>query len=261
MNLMQTLPSDKSPVNQPNTSQNQPAKPPQDLIAAFGRCLRANGVAPETAAAACRWIERFRAFRALPTTARPIALAITQFQAHLQAAQGATAAAAAEAAQAIHRFLTWWRHFKTSAKAGTPQVRPCRPGTTAPEPDPSLPLEEPVGLLGRVRRELRVRHYSYRTEQTSLHWIGRYLHFLAGQDVVACATSGFRRFLEYLAVQRRVSAATQNQAFNALLFLYREVLKIELGNLEGITRARRARRMPVVLTRSELARLFAQMSD
>jgi hypothetical protein len=139
-------------------------------------------------------------------------------------------------------------------------MRPCRPGTATPERDPSLPLDEPIGLLGRVRREIRVRHYSYRTKQTYLHWTERYLRFLAGQDVVACATTGFRRFLEHLAVERQVSAATQNQAFNALLFLYREVLKVDLGTIEGITRARRSRRLPVVLTRPELAQVFAELS-
>ncbi len=158
------------------------------------------------------------------------------------------------------RFLAWWRQLKTLATSGSPQMRPCRQGASTPERALSLPLDEPVGLLGRVRREIRVRHYSYRTEQTYLHWIGRYLRLLAGQDVVIGATTGFRRFLEHLAVERRVSAATQNQAFNALLFLYREVLKIDLGTVEGITRARRSRRLPVVLTRSELVQLFAALS-
>jgi integron integrase len=229
-------------------------------VAAFGNYLRSKGVAAQVADAACHWIEQFRAFRARPATVRCLPESIEQFQAHLRSSQCASAPTIAEAVQAIHRFLGWWRQFKTSGRGGVPQMRPCRPGTATPERDPSLPLDEPIGLLGRVRREIRVRHYSYRTKQTYLHWTERYLRFLAGQDVVACATTGFRRFLEHLAVERQVSAATQNQAFNALLFLYREVLKVDLGTIEGITRARRSRRLPVVLTRPELAQVFAELS-
>ena len=257
---MHTVSTYKQNVNAQNPPQNHLPKSPPELVASFGRYLRSKGVAVEVADAACQWVERFRAFRAQPTTARPMAEAIEQFQAHLGSSDGASAATLAEADLAIERFLAWWRQLKTSATSASPQMRPCRQGASTLERDPSLPLDEPVGLLGRVRREIRVRHYSYRTEQTYLHWIGRYLRFLAGQDVVSGATTGFRRFLEHLAVERRVSAATQNQAFNALLFLYREVLKIDLGTVEGITRARRSRRLPVVLTRSELVQLFAALS-
>ena len=219
---MHTVSTYKQNVNAQNPPQNHLPKSPPELVASFGRYLRSKGVAVEVADAACQWVERFRAFRAQPTTARPMAEAIEQFQAHLGSSDGASAATLAEADLAIERFLAWWRQLKTSATSASPQMRPCRQGASTLERDPSLPLDEPVGLLGRVRREIRVRHYSYRTEQTYLHWIGRYLRFLAGQDVVSGATTGFRRFLEHLAVERRVSAATQNQAFNALLFLYRD---------------------------------------
>jgi integron integrase len=119
-----------------------------------------------------------------------------------------------------------------------------------------------VKLLDEVRRTIRVRHYSRDTEKTYLHWIERFVRFHAGdgtwrhpQDLGAADVEAF---LTDLAVRHKVAASTQNQALNAIIFLYRHVLAQELGNIDAV-RAKRPRRMPVVLSRAEVVALFEQM--
>ena len=112
-------------------------------------------------------------------------------------------------------------------------------------------------LLEQVRQRIRAKHYSYRTEKTYLHWIRRFIIFhdrchpcdLGGPEV--------ERFLTSLAVDRKVAASTQNQALSTVLFLYRDVLEVALPWLDGVIRARRPERRPVVLTRDEVRRLLA----
>ncbi|MHC4129569.1 MAG: integron integrase [Planctomycetota bacterium] len=117
-------------------------------------------------------------------------------------------------------------------------------------------------LLDEVQRTIRVRHYSRDTEKTYLHWIERFVRFHAGdgtwrhpQDLGAADVEAF---LTDLAVRHKVAASTQNQALNAIIFLYRHVLAQELGNIDAV-RAKRPRRMPVVLSRAEVVALFEQM--
>jgi integron integrase len=118
-----------------------------------------------------------------------------------------------------------------------------------------------VSVLDRVRCELRLRHYALRTEKSYLGWIERYLRFLGNTGAPADPSGNFRKFIEHLAVVERVAASTQNQAFNALLFLNRNVLKAGLGDLGGMTRARHSRRLPTVFSREELMRLFRALED
>ncbi|MCC6867845.1 MAG: phage integrase N-terminal SAM-like domain-containing protein [Burkholderiales bacterium] len=112
----------------------------------------------------------------------------------------------------------------------------------------------PVRLLDQLRTVIRYRHYSYRTEQAYVGWVRRFIRFhgcrhpneLGGEDVVA--------FLTQLAVDRNVSASTHPQALSAILFLYREVLAIDLPWLGEIEQPRKPRRLPVVLSRDEARR-------
>ena len=120
-------------------------------------------------------------------------------------------------------------------------------------------------LLDQVSERLRVLHYAYKTEQSYRRWVERYLRFLreqdAGKDWVhpeAVGEKGIEDFLSYLATRRRVSASTQNQALNALVFLYKQVLKVELGAFAA-ERAKRPERVPEVLSRGEVSALLGAL--
>lgn len=121
----------------------------------------------------------------------------------------------------------------------------------------ALREEEPDPLALRVRAAVSARHYSKRTEETYLGWI---LRFRDRCDLSTAGEAEVGAFLTELAVKRRVSAATQNQALCALLFLFKEVLGRELSMVSGVVRAKRPQRLPVVLTREEVRRLLSAMS-
>lgn len=114
-------------------------------------------------------------------------------------------------------------------------------------------------LLDQVRELLRVRHYSIRTEQTYLQWIRRFIVFNRMQHPKELGAEHVAAFLSHLAVQRHVAASTQNQALNAILFLYRDVMKVSLPWLNDVERAKKPHRLPVVLTRDEVRCLLAQL--
>jgi len=111
-----------------------------------------------------------------------------------------------------------------------------------------------------MREALRLRHYSIRTEQTYVHWVWRFIVFHGGRHPRGMGKEEVGRFLSALAVQRRVSASTQNQALAALLFLYKHVLEVDLEWLDDVVRAKRGDKLPVVLSRLEVASLLSLMS-
>jgi integron integrase len=119
-------------------------------------------------------------------------------------------------------------------------------------------MELPPGLLAVARERMRTRHLALRTEQAYLQWLQRYVAFHQ-RDVSELGASEIEQFLTHLAVERRVSSATQNQALQALLFLYRHVLEVELPWLDGVTRAAQHKKLPVVLTRAEVRALLSQL--
>ncbi len=108
-------------------------------------------------------------------------------------------------------------------------------------------------LMNDLRTALRARHYSRRTEQAYCLWVRRYIRFHGLRHPREMGEAEINAFLTHLATEREVSASTQNQALSALLFLYRNVLQRPVGDLGGVVRARRPRRLPVVLTRDEVA--------
>lgn len=114
-------------------------------------------------------------------------------------------------------------------------------------------------LLPRVRRALRARHYSPRTEQAYLGWIKRFVKFHGMRHPVEMGPEEIERFLSSLAEDQGVAAATQNQAASALLFLYREVLGHEMTRADAVVRAKTPRRLPVVLTRDEIKAVIRQL--
>jgi integron integrase len=118
--------------------------------------------------------------------------------------------------------------------------------TTAPRPK----------LLDNVRQTIRTRHYSYRTEKAYVHWIKRFIFFHNKRHPIELGEAEIAQFLSSLASDAHVSASTQNQALNALLFLYKEVLEKKIGLIQGVVRANRPKRLPVVLTFEEVKRVL-----
>ncbi len=114
-------------------------------------------------------------------------------------------------------------------------------------------------LLDRVREALRARHYSRRTEEAYVAWIRRYILFHGKRHPAEMGAPEITRFLTSLAVGASVAASTQNQALSALLFLYREVLALDLPWLNGVVRAKRPQRLPVVLTRDEVRAVLQRL--
>jgi integron integrase len=117
-----------------------------------------------------------------------------------------------------------------------------------------------VKLLEQVRQQIRVQHLALSTERAYLDWIAQFIRFHKTPDgwrhPKDLTTPDVEAFLTHLAVDRHVAASTQNQALSAILFLYRHVLKIDLGNFDAV-RAHRTRHVPVVLTQAEVASLLA----
>ncbi|MBM3317759.1 MAG: integron integrase [Candidatus Eisenbacteria bacterium] len=113
--------------------------------------------------------------------------------------------------------------------------------------------------LAELERLLRLRHYSPRTERTYLGWARRYLRYLSATGGRRSDTEAVKAYLSYLATRGRASASTQNQAFNALLFLHRHVLLVDLGDMGATVRARRGERLPLVLSVDEVRSVFAQL--
>ncbi len=116
-------------------------------------------------------------------------------------------------------------------------------------------------LLEQTQERLRVKHFSLRTERVYLDWIRRYIAFHNRRHPRDMGAAEMESFLTYLAVERSVSPSTQNQALAALLFLYKEVLALELPWLDGIVRAKRGERLPVVLSAQEVRVLFTAIAD
>jgi len=123
---------------------------------------------------------------------------------------------------------------------------------------PAAAPEKPR-LLDRVRAVVRARHYSRRTEEAYIAWIRRFIFFHGKRHPTEMGAGEVTAFLTALAVDGRVAASTQNQALSALLFLYRDVLEIDLPWLDGIVRAKRPARLPVVLTRDEIRAVLPRL--
>jgi integron integrase len=134
-----------------------------------------------------------------------------------------------------------------------------RPPIEALEAEPGRHLGRNPRLLDKVRQAIRLRHYSRRTEQAYVFWIRRFVVYHGRRHPAVLGTPEVVAFLSDLAVRGKVSVSTQNQAFSALLFLYREVLKQEISGLDEIVRAKRSPRIPLVLSRGEVAAVLQHL--
>jgi integrase len=126
---------------------------------------------------------------------------------------------------------------------------------------PSLPEKttspNPPKLLDQVVAKIRFKHYSRRTEQAYTHWIKRYILFHGKRHPKEMGAAEIEAFLSALATDRNVTASTQNLALSSILFLYKEVLLIDLPWLDDIVRAKKPKRLPTVLSEDEVKRLLA----
>ncbi len=132
-------------------------------------------------------------------------------------------------------------------------------GLLVRERPPAPPRGKPR-LLDRVRDAVRTRHLSPKTEKAYVGWTKRFVVFQGMRHPEEMREREINQFMSYLAVKRKVSPATQKQALSALIFLYKKVLDMELGWVRGFIRAKQAIRLPVVLTREEVAAVLAHLS-
>lgn len=122
-----------------------------------------------------------------------------------------------------------------------------------------MELNQATTLLGRVRETIRYKHYSIRTERSYVEWVRRFVLFHGRRHPREMGAAEVRAFLGYLAGELKVAASTHQQALSALLFLYREVLGVDLPWLTDLDRPKKPKRVPVVLSRSEVERLLVVM--
>jgi integron integrase len=221
------------------------------------------------------WIERFlRHFEdGDPKTLRSEAVFLFF---DLQARQGRTAWQIRQGLQAIVFFLAqvcernevqWERVWNAWRK----RQRGPGPIAAAPDEEPKIDqsptmiplsigeLPSEAAVVDRLRIVLRTKHYSLRTEEAYVHWWEKLVAFARGEGVTHLGPSVVQRFLEHLACERNVAASTQNQALNALVFTFREVLDRPLGDLGSVMRAEQKPRLPVVLSVEEISKLFANL--
>ena len=153
-----------------------------------------------------------------------------------------------QAHDAVQLYIT---HFMADKETA---LGPDKPQNGRDIPDMSRVIQE-------MRKAIRIKHYSYSTERTYTDWAKRFFDYtlkLKKKDMTASGldSSDVRDYLSYLAMKRHVSSSTQNQAFNALLFLFRDVLKIAIDDLSQTVRAKRGQRLPVVLSVEEVQEIF-----
>src|SRR5438093_146595 len=160
--------------------------------------------------------------------------------------------------QPPQRFV--YRLCKVAARACQQALRALFEKAKASTPPEGFIPNPKLNLLEQVSEVMRFKHYSIRTETTYREWIKRFIFFHGKRHPREMGAFEVERFLSDLAVNRKVASSTQNQAFNALLFLYREVLHQEWGELGRVERAKRPQRLPVVMTRSDVDRVLAGMS-
>lgn len=115
-------------------------------------------------------------------------------------------------------------------------------------------------FLEQIRDFIRARHLSLRTEQAYLNWIKRFILFHNKRHPVSMNAREINQYLTYLAVKSNVAASTQNQALNAIMFMYREFLGKEIGDIGNFIRAKRSKKMPVVLSRQEVEKVLSNMN-
>jgi integron integrase len=198
------------------------------------------------------WASKFLSFSNNNENLTPD-LRVREFLNHLKQQKNITDWQLKQADDALRLYINHFLNGNTSA------ISPNLPQTDKKFTDASK-------ILGEMQEAIRIKHYSYSTEQTYLDWAKRFFYYIANEKKKDIHSAGFDPsdvgdYLSYLALKKNVSASTQNQAFNALLFLFRDVLKKELGDLSKTVRAKRGQKLPVVLSPEEVQELFKHVKD
>jgi len=196
-----------------------------------------------------RWVSRYLVF-SNPLENMNRAEMLQRFLDDLQSRQPMENWQVQQAREAVQLYTT---HFPGGI---TSDVKTAGGNISADRFDPDL-------VMAKMREAIRIKHYSYSTERSYLDWVKRFFEYRGnvkgGASGQTPGTADIRDFLSHLAVSRQVSASTQNQAFNALLFLFKSVLNIEIGDLNSTVRAKRGPKLPVVLTVEEVRQTFSFM--
>jgi len=226
---------------------------------AYRACVEAHHVAPQRSSFYVHWVKEFVAFQPDQNLRDRSAADIETFLKFLAEQAGA---ARWQVKQAEYALRLLYEHFLPAYKPDQAGGDLVGAGVLAFR-DRVLPGEadrRQGSILQRLTAEIRGRHYSYSTETTYLDWVRRFLAFHDYADPRELAPAkAIKEYLDYLAGVRYVAASTQNQALNALVFLYGQVLHVPVGELGNFQRAKRPRRVPEVMTRAEVQAFLAHL--
>jgi integrase len=219
-----------------------------DIIPDFQKFLLSRGFAPpKNVPFYASWVSKFIAFSNRHEELNHDLL-FEKFLDKLKSQENTADWQIRQARDAVQLYIT---HFMADKK--TP-LGPDKPQKGRDIPDMSRVIQE-------MRKAIRIKHYSYSTERTYIGWAKRFFDYtlkLKKKDITSSGldSTDVRDYLSYLAMKRHVSSSTQNQALNALLFLFRDILKIAIDDLSQTVRAKRGQRLPVVLSVEEVQEIF-----
>ncbi len=222
----------------------------KNVLPEFQDFLLARGMVRENYAPFyAQWVSKFLAFSNQNESLAPD-LRVTAFLNQLQGKKNISDWQIEQADNALRLYITHYLKDNTSFlyPNSKPEVKK---------------FTDISNIINTMQEALRIKHYSYRTERSYAGWVKGFYYYVVNvkkKDMNAAVfePDDVKDYLGYLALQKRVSASTQNQAFNALLFLFRNVLKLELGDMGKTVRAKRGERLPVVLSVEEVQMLLKQ---
>lgn len=129
------------------------------------------------------------------------------------------------------------------------------------ESEKGLSEQDLRNLIKKTIEQIRLHHLSFRTEKTYIYWLKRFISYCVENSIPDLSQETLKNFLSFLCISQNISSGTQSQAFNALLFVYRNILGISIEDLYGVIRAKRKVRFPVVLSRPEINMILSNLSD
>jgi site-specific recombinase XerD len=230
----------------------------------YSSALTLRGMPPEKHRWYVNWCRQFAGFATATPLEKRTLEDINLFLIQLQSKPHISPWQVQQASDALKFFYA--DHLRQPWADSWPEISP--PVTKSshsnePFKDASLSIDIPSSvteILNQLRTEIRVLHYSIRTEQSYLAWVARFAAFHRFLPLESLGAADVKSYLEYLVEKREIAASTQRQALCALVFLYDKVLQTPLGELGDFARAKKPARLPVVLSREEIAALLKQIS-